>query len=186
MSSFLAALALWLIFTTYGALRPPVPWCSCRAPAVHSLIDIGAVITGGRGAGIRTLVFLGGLLVVRSALVSAVGRGGLARLEGEMGPIGRSGAGVEGGHGSELQLMVRRAAGSFVSVLGIEAAFYVLSMVIAVIALGFASASLPSSAADRRTPVLRLRPRGCGGEGVRTREGFQLSIKAARQPGPGT
>ena len=72
ISSFLAALAMWLVFTAYGAhlARYPGLMAMLEAlPPVHSLfLDISALVGGSTGSGMVALAFLAGLLAIRAAL----------------------------------------------------------------------------------------------------------------------
>ena len=73
ISSFLAALALWLIFTAYGAHLARFPGLMAMLealPPVHSLfLDISALVGGSTSSGIVALAFLAGLLAIRAALL---------------------------------------------------------------------------------------------------------------------
>lgn len=183
VSSFLSALVLWLIFTTYGAAPAPSAMVLMTAlPPVHSLlIDIGAVLTGGSTAAAGTLLFLAGLLVLRAGLLSLWVAGSLDRLERRE---ATSDDLVAGGRG-EVSRVLRRAARAFTTMLGIEAGFYVLSMVTALLAVGFAIGQLAViGGLIGGLLFLVFAPVIVVAEGAGPAAAFRLSVRAARLPGP--
>jgi hypothetical protein len=185
VSSFLATLALWLIFTTYGASPAPSAMVLMTAlPPAHSLLDIEAVITGGSSAAGATLLFLAGLLLLRAGLMSLWVAGSLERLEGPGGPDRPIGPVADVGDG-ELSIVLRRAGRSFGALLGVEAGFYVLSMTIALIAQVSSLGQIAVIAALVGgllffifVPIVAV------AEGVALGPAVRLSIQAARLPGP--
>jgi hypothetical protein len=183
VSSFMAALALWLIFTSYGAAPAPSAMVLMTAlPPVHSLlIDIGAVLTGGSAPAGTTMVFLAGLLVFRAGLISLWVAASLERLQ----PRDPGSGDPVGGFRAELPRVLRRAARSFTTMLGIEAGFYVLSMATALLAVGFAIGQLAViGGLIGGLLFLVFAPVIAVAEGAGPATAFRLSIRAARLPGP--
>ena len=185
ISSFLASLALWLIFTAYGAHLARFPGLMAMLvalPPVHSLfLDISALVGGSTSSGIVALAFLAGLLAFRAALlgfwVSFIRRrlAGAPEHEGDR-PVGWSGAALAA---------LRESGRIFGAMVGMEAGFFALSMATAFVAVAFALGQFAVIAALVGgvyffvfTPVI------IAVEGVGVREGARLSFRAARFPGP--
>jgi hypothetical protein len=201
VSSFLAALVLWLIFAAYGAAPAPsaMVLMTSLAPVHTLLIDIGAVLTGGGSPAGATLIFLGGLLLLRAGLLSLwiatclerfgardlPGPGG--GLDGQDGPDpgrGDPSAGAVGARG-EWSRVWPKAVRAFGSVLGIEAGFYVLSMATAFLAVGFAIGQLAViGGLIGGLLFFVFAPIAAVTDGVGPAVAFRLSVKAARLPGP--
>jgi hypothetical protein len=187
VSSSLSALVLWLVFVAYGiaSSAQALVLITSIAP-VHSLLaDIGAVVTVGAASAGSTLVFLAGILLVRSAVLSFWVAAILDRLQGPDGPGGSPGAGDEGSSRPYASRVLRQAARSFPSMLGIEAGFYILAMATALIAVGFGIGQLAVIAGLIGGLYLFVfAPIAAVAEGVGPRSAARLSIKAARLPGP--
>jgi hypothetical protein len=185
VSAFLATVALWLIFTAYGAAPAPSAMVLLTAlPPAHSLLDIEAVLTGGSSAPGATLVFLAGLLVFRAALISLWVAGSLERLT-QADPLNRAPSEANGDGTGELSTVLRRAMRSFAAVLGVEAGFYVISMAIALAALQ--SAALQIAVIGALVGGLLFfvfAPIVAVAEEVGLGPAVRISIKAARLPGP--
>jgi hypothetical protein len=183
VSSFLSTLVLWLVFVAYGIASSAQAMALVTSIApVHSLLaDIGAVVTVGSGSAGTTLVFLAGLLVVRSAILSFTVAAILERLEGTNPP----GAGGTGSIRKQVPVILRRAARSFPSMLGIEAGFYILAMATAFIAVGFGLGQLAVIAGlIGGIYFFVFAPIAAMAEGAGPRTAARLSITAAKLPGP--
>jgi hypothetical protein len=185
VSALLATLALWLIFTAYGAAPAPSAMVLLTAlPPAHSLLDIEAVLTGGSSAPGATLVFLAGLLVVRAALISLWVAGSLQRLT-QADPHDVLGGDAGRGGVGELSIVMRRAMRSFSAVLGVEAGFYVISMAIALATLQSAALQIAVIGALVGGLLFFIyAPIVVVAEEVGLGPAVRLSIKAARLPGP--
>jgi hypothetical protein len=184
VSSFLATLVLWLIFTTYGASPAPSAMVLMTAlPPAHSLLDIEAVITGGGSSPVASLLFLAGLLVLRAGLISLWVAASVERLKR---PARLDRPTAADHHGSdELSMALRRAARSFGAVMGVEAGFYVLSMTIALIALVSSIGQIAVIAVLVGGLLFFIFvPIAAVAEGVGLGLAVRLSIEAARLPGP--
>jgi len=185
ISSFLAALVLWLIFTAYGAHLARFPGLMAMLealPPVHSLfLDISALVGGSSGSGIVALAFLAGLLAIRAALLGFWVSFIRSRLAGP--PEGEGDRAVRW---TESVLgALRQSARIFGAMVGMEAGFFALSMATAFVAVAFALGQFAVIAAlvggvyfFVYTPVI------IAVEGVGVREGARLSFRAARFPGP--
>jgi hypothetical protein len=186
VSAFLATLVLWLIFTGYGAAPAPSAMVLLTAlPPAHSLLDIEAVLTRATGAPGPTVLFLAALLILRAGLISLWVAGSLQRLKGS-GPLDRPAAGGSGHQGrGELSLVLRRAMPAFGAVLGVEAGLYVLSMTIALAAIGSSVLQIAVIGALVGGLLFFIfAPIVAVAEGVGLGPAVRISIKAARLPGP--
>ena len=185
ISSFLAALALWLVFTAYGAHLARFPGIMSMLealPPVHSLfLDISALVGGSTSSGIVALAFLAGLLAIRAALLGfwvSLIRSRLAEAPEQEGDRAAGWTGSVSG-------ALRGSGRIFVAMVGMEAGFFALSMATAFVAVAFALGQFAVIAAlvggvyfFLYTPVI------IAVEGVGVRDGARLSFRAARFPGP--
>src|SRR5262245_6255660 len=187
VSSFLAALVLWLVFSLYGtAPSAGAMVLMTSLPPVHALlIDVGAVLTAGADNPVITLVFLVGLLLFRAALLSFWVAAIMDRLTGWPEFQGRSPRADEEESGGELARVVRSAWRSFVPMVGIQAGYYVLAMATAFVAVAFAIGQLALiGGLIGGLYFFVFAPMAAIGERVGPRGAAVLSIRAARLPGP--
>src|SRR5439155_15937350 len=129
IGSFLAVLALWLVFSAYGvalAVTPGFMAMLASLPPVHVLfLDLQAVFSGGAVSPIHGLLLAAGLLLVRAALTGfwialLVDRfGGPAEGLAEVAPDGWR---------AQVSRAARRTGRSIGSLVGIEAGYFSLSM----------------------------------------------------------
>jgi hypothetical protein len=189
ISSFVAALALWLVFSLYGtAPSAGAMVLMTSLPPVHSLlIDVGAVLTAGADNPVITLAFLVGLLLFRAALLSFWVAAILDRLDTwpEFQGTGRAIQGDDGGGQGDLARVVRSAMRSFVPMVGIQAGYYVLALATAFVAVAFAIGQLALiGGLIGGLYFFVFAPMAAIGERVGPRAAAVLSIRAARLPGP--
>lgn len=176
--TFLAALGLWLGFTGYGVIRSASPQEMAQAmvlllslPPLHTLLDLNILAGGRTESAVEVVTASAGLVMVRAALLAVWVSLIWDSLHSDS------------GHGSALSSL-RRAARSFVPLVGLEIGFLMLataSIFLANIFLGPLGLILALAVGlyfFSYAPVIAVV------EGERTLRAAQLSIRGARVPGP--
>ena len=188
ISSSLAAVVLWLIFTAYGAHLGRFPGLMAMLealPPVHSLfLDISALVGGSSSSALVALAFLTGLLALRAALLAFWLSFIRTRLPGA--PLApEDEADRAAGWTRSVSRAMGRAARVYGAMVGMEAGFFALSMATAFVAVAFALGQFAVIGAlvggvyfFVYTPVIIAM------EGAGVREAARLSFRAARFPGP--
>lgn len=185
ISSFLAALVLWLIFTAYGAHLARFPGLMAMLealPPVHSLfLDISALVGGSTSSGIFALLFLVGVLGIRAALVGFWVSFIRSRLPGSPEEEPNRAEGWT----RAVSRSLGRSARVFGAMIGMEAGFFALSMATAFIAVAFALGQFAVIAAlVGGVYFFVYTPAIIAVEGAGVRDAARLSFRAARFPGP--
>jgi hypothetical protein len=172
--TFLAVLGLWLGFSGYGVVTSPAPRALVlliALPPIHTLLDL-EFLAGGRIVGPGQVVaFSVGLVLVRAALTSL-----LASLihDALRSPSGRQ----------DVRGSLRRAARSFVPMTGIELGFLTLATIALYLVTGFLGPLGVIVALVAGLYFFSFAQVIAVAEGVGAVRAAQLSIKAARVPGP--
>ena len=178
ITAFVFLLVLWLAFTTYGVVLAAAPAAMVlleALPPVHSFVDIQFLVAGRVVAPAVALAFAAGLLVLRSLAGSFWIAVMLERFDA--------------GDGQEPSLAgaLRRVRSSFLSVLGVEAAYFVVALIALIVAsgvLGSLGQLAVIGALIGGLYFLVYAEIAVLAEGANPREAFRLSIEAARIPGP--
>lgn len=169
-----AVLGLWLGFSGYGVIRSATPQAMVllvSLPPLHTLLDLNFLAGGRTVPAVQVVTSSAGLVMVRAALMAVWVSLIWGLLRG-------------GSEDVDLRSSFRRAARSFVPLVGLEIAFLMLAT---------ASIFLVSSFLGALGVILTLvaglyffsfAPVIAVVEGERTLRAAQLSIRAARVPGP--
>jgi len=172
--TFLAALGLWLGFSGYGVIQSATPQAMVllvSLPPLHTLLDLNFLAGGRTVSAVQVVTSSAGLVMVRAALMCVWVSLIRESVQGGPEPV-------------DVRSSLRRAARSFVPMVGLEIAFLVLAT---------ASIFLVSSFLGSLGVILMLvaglyffsyAPVIAVVEEERTLRAAQLSIRAARVPGP--
>jgi hypothetical protein len=172
--TFLAALGLWLGFSGYGVIQSATPQAMVlleSLPPLHTLLDLNFLAGGRTVSAVQVVTSSAGLVMVRAALMCVWVSLIRDSVQGAPEPV-------------DLRSTLRRAARSFVPMVGLEIGFLVLAT---------ASIFLVSSFLGSLGVILMLvvglyffsyAPVIAVVEEERTLRAAQLSIRAARVPGP--
>lgn len=172
--TFVATLGLWLGFSGYGVIRSATPQAMVlllSLPPLHTLLDLNFLAGGRTVSAVEVVTASAGLVMVRAALLAVWVSLIWDSLHGDSGP-------------GSVRSSLRRAARSFVPLVGLEIGFLMLAT---------ASIFLVSSFLGPLGVILALvvglyffsyAPVIAVVEGERTIRAAQLSIRAARVPGP--
>ncbi len=171
--TFLAALGLWLGFSGYGTVTSAAPQAMVlltSLPPIRSSLDVLLLARGRPGGPTQVLAFSLGLVLVHAALASLWASLILDSYRSSAGPL-------------DVRSSLRRALRSLVPMIGIELGFLTLATMSIFLAgfLGTLGAILALGAGlyfFSYAPVIAVAER------VGTVRAAQLSIKAARVPGP--
>lgn len=181
--TFLAALGLWLGFTGYGVIQSATPQAMVllvSLPPLHTLLDLNFLAGGRTVSAVQVVTSSAALVMIRAALMSVWLSLILDSLQGGSSdvairpPLGRA----------AIRASLRKAARTFVPMVGLEIGYLTLAT---------ASIFLVSSFLGSLGVILMLvvglyffsyAPVVVVAEGERTVRAAQLSIKAARVPGP--
>lgn len=181
--TFLAALGLWLGFTGYGVIQSATPQAMVllvSLPPLHTLLDLNFLAGGRTVSAVQVVTSSAALVMIRAALMSVWLSLILDSLQGGSNdvairpPFGRA----------AIRASLRKAARTFVPMVGLEIGYLTLAT---------ASIFLVSSFLGSLGVILMLvvglyffsyAPVVVVAEGERTVRAAQLSIKAARVPGP--
>jgi hypothetical protein len=172
--TFLAVLGLWLGFSGYGVVTSAAPQALVlliSLPPIHTLLDIEFLARGRTVGPGQVLAFSVGLVLVRAALTSLWASLILDSLRPPPGP-------------SDVRTSLRRAARSFVPMTGIELGFLSLATIAIFLVTGFLGTLGVIVALVAGLYFFSYAPVIAVAEGVGTVRAAQLSIKAARVPGP--
>jgi hypothetical protein len=172
--TFLAILGLWVGFSGYGVVTSAAPQALVlliSLPPIHTLLDI-QFLAGGRtvGAG-QVIAFSVGLVLVRAALTSVLAS---LILEALGSAPGRR----------DHRVALRRAARSFVPMTGIELGFLTLVTLVVFLVTSFLGTLGVIVALVAGLYFFSYAQVIAVAEGVGAVRAAQLSIKAARVPGP--
>lgn len=199
-SIFVGALLLWLAYSSSGVVRVASPGVMAQLeslPPVHSFLDIQFLVTASRVYPASTTIALGAaLIVLRTALMAfwlatileeqgRLQRPRIERAQGE--PVSGEPAQSESPEADDrfpsLAPVLRRAAGGFVPMLGVEAGFallvYGFSVVLGLFlgSLGLIGGFVGSMYFLAYAPVVAIAERAT------PREAARLASRAARIPG---
>ncbi len=177
-TSFLAALVLWGAFSVYGVFLAASPAAMVQMeslPPVHSFLDIQFLAAGRSASAVALGGLAVGLLVVRAGLLSLWTSLILASL------------GEASGMGAPRREVVRRASRSFFPMLGVEAGFFLISVVALFLVAGFLGPAFGQlgiiAALLGGMYFFVFAPVVLVAEGLGVRGAARLAIKAARLPG---
>ena len=186
ISSFLAALAIWFMFTGRGVVLAASPGFMAQMlaiPPVHSLfLDLSAVLGIRSGSGAVTLIFAIGLLVVRAALLAFWISLIIERLPTPLPE--QADTPSASASPSTLAKVLRRGSRNLGAMVVVEAGFFFLSMATALflaLALGQLALILVLIGA---LYFLVFVPIIVVVENTTMPEAARLSFRAARFPGP--
>lgn len=172
--TFLAILGLWLGFSGYGVVTSAAPQALVllvSLPPIHTLLDI-EFLARGRTVGAGQVVAVSvGLVLIRAALTSLWASLILESFRTETGP-------------GDRRSSLRRAVRSLVPMTGIELGFLMLATAAIFLVTGFLGTLGVIAALVAGLYFFSYAPVIAVAEGVGTVKAAQLSIKAARVPGP--
>jgi hypothetical protein len=172
--TFLAVLGLWLGFSGYGVVTSAAPQAMVlliSLPPIHTLLDIEFLARGRTVAAGQVVVFSVGLVLVRAVLMSVWASLILDSFRPPAEPV-------------ETRSSLRRAVRSLVPMTGIELGFLTLATVAIFLVTGFLGTLGVIAALVAGLYFFSYAPVIAVAEGVGTVRAAQLSIKAARVPGP--
>jgi hypothetical protein len=174
VTSFLAALGLWVIYSSYGTLVAPSPAAMVlleSLPPLHSFLDLQLVVSGRDISFVLATTFMVGLIVLRAAIQSLWIGLTLESLRGKR------------GWRSSFLPGLRRGIRGFRTMVAVEATFMLLA--VASVFLGPALGQLAViGVLVGGTYFLALAPVIAIGERDAFRPTLRLAIKSARIPGP--
>jgi hypothetical protein len=189
ISSFLAVLALWSAFAAFGVVLAATPGFMgmlVSLPPMHTLfLDIQVLLAGGASSPIKGIALAVGLIVVRAALMGFWISLILQRLDrdGDRGdPAGPDQPGR--GWTGEARAALRRMAGSFGPLVGVEAGFFALAIVTLFLAVGLLGQFAAIGGLLAGLYFFVFAPIAVITERTGLRGGYLLAVKAARLPGP--
>lgn len=172
--TFLAALGFWLGFTGYGVIQSATPQAMVllvSLPPLHTLLDLNFLAGGRTVSAVQVVTSSAALVMLRAALMSVWVSLILDSLQAES-------------RAADVRSSLRRAARSFVPMVGLEIGYLILAT---------ASIFLVSSFLGSLGVIVMLvvglyffsfAPVVVVAEGERTARAAQLSIRGARVPGP--
>jgi hypothetical protein len=172
--TFLAVLGLWLGFSGYGVVTSASPQALVllvSLPPIHTLLDIQFLARGRTVGPAEVVAFSAGLVLVRAFLMAVWTSLILDSYRRGMG---------EAGFGSSL----RRAFRSMASMTGIELGFLTLATTALFLVSGFLGSLGVILTLVAGLYFFSYAPVIAVAEGVGTIRAAQLSIRAARVPGP--
>jgi hypothetical protein len=172
--TFLAVLGLWLVLSGYGLVTAASPQglvLLISLPPLHTLLDLEFLARGRTVGGAQVVAFSVGLVLLRAALTSVWVSLILDSLRSP-------------GEAPDATSSLRRAARSFVPMTGIELGFLTLSTVVLLLVTGFLGTLGVIAALVAGLYFFSYAPVIAVAERVGTVRAAQLSIKAARVPGP--
>lgn len=172
--TFLAVLGLWLGFSGYGVVTSAAPQAMVlliSLPPIHTLLDIEFLARGRTVAAGQVVAFSVGLVLVRAVLMSVWASVILDSFRTPTEPV-------------EIRSSLRRAVRSLVPMTGIELGFLMLATVAIFLVTGFLGTLGVIAALVAGLYFFSYAPVIAVAEGVGTVRAAQLSMKAARVPGP--
>lgn len=174
VTTFLAVLGLWLGFSGYGVVTSAAPQALVlliSLPPIHTLLDLEFLARGRTvGAG-QVVAFSVGLVVVRAALTSLWVSLILDSLRSP-------------GEARDARSSLRRAARSLVPMTGIELGFLSLATLTIFLVTGFLGPLGIIAGLVAGLYFFSYAPVIAVAEGLGAVRAAQLSIRAARVPGP--
>jgi hypothetical protein len=172
--TFLAVLGLWLVFSGYGVVTSAAPQAMVlliSLPPIHTLLDIEFLARGRTVGPAQIVAFSVGLVLIRASLMSLWASLILDSYRQATEP-------------PDTRSSLRRALRSLVSMTGIELGFLTLATVAIFLVTGFLGTLGVILALVAGLYFFSYAPVIAVAEGVGTVQAAQLSIKAARVPGP--
>ncbi|HYT77791.1 MAG TPA: hypothetical protein VEQ37_00715 [Actinomycetota bacterium] len=172
--TFLAVLGLWLGFSGYGTVTSAAPQAMVlliSLPPIHTLLDIEFLARGRTVAAGEVLAFSVGLVLLRAVLMSL-----WASLILDSFRTGSS--------APDTRSSLRRAIRSVVPMTGIELGFLILATIAIFLVTGFLGTLGVIAALVAGLYFFSFAPVIVVAEQVGTVRAAQLSIRAARVPGP--
>jgi hypothetical protein len=171
--TFLAVLGLWLGFTGYGVIQSAAPQAMVlliSLPPLHTLLDL-TFLSGGRTVSAAQVVAASaGLVVVRAILASLL--------------ISLILRGFNPGSDEDVRASLRRATRSFIPMVGIELGFLIAATTAITLVSGFLGNLGVIIVLVAGLYFFSYAPVIAVGEQEGTVRAAQLSIRAARVPGP--
>jgi hypothetical protein len=172
--TFLAVFGLWLGFSGYGVVTSAAPQAMVlliSLPPIHTLIDIQFLARGRTVSPAQLIAFSAGLVLIRAVLMSLWVSLTLESFRTAAGP-------------PNVRSALRRAVRSLVPMTGIELGFLTLATVAIFLVTGFLGSLGVIGAMVAGLYFFSYASVIAVAEGVGTIRATQMSMKAARVPGP--
>jgi hypothetical protein len=172
--TFLAVFGLWLGFSGYGVVTSAAPQAMVlliSLPPINTLLDIQFLAGGRTVSPVQLIAFSTGLVLIRAILMSLWVSLTLASFRTTEGPL-------------NVRSALRRAVRSVVPMTGIELGFLTLATVAIFLVTGFLGTLGVIVALVAGLYFFSYAPVIVVADGVGTVRAAQLSMKAARVPGP--